>query len=275
MSTLTEPSRSGSGAPADDAPATRTSFDLSGRQVTLPVHIRHARQWSASWLAPLRPAQAMIDYSGLEVVQPVPGRAMVALAAVDYLDGDLDTYHEVAVSVLVRAHDARPGADARTHARELAGGRIGAFIHDLPVDQSFTCEAGNTIWGYPKWIAEIDLVAHNRSTACVVRAEGGHQLTLEVSERGVLPMPKQMPPTYSWRDGVLRRIEWEVSTVGGRARPGGARLTLGERGPMAEMLRKLQLPRRSVMSSFTPQLSSVFGAAEVVTPFLAGGAPTR
>ena len=58
---------------------------------------------------------------------------------------------------------------------------------------------------------------------------------------------------------------WDVTTEGGGARPAGARLTIGPRGPMAETLRRLQLPRRPVMSSATPHLTATFGPAEVVT----------
>jgi hypothetical protein len=240
-------------------------FEIAGRTVTLPVRIRHARQWSASWLVPAAAAQAVIDHSGLEVSQPVPGKAMVAFAFVDYLDGDLDTYHEVAVSVVVRRHDAAPGATFRDHLRELGRNEVAAFILDLPVDQSFTCEAGNVIWGYPKWIADIELTELRGRTACTLRSDAGHQLTLDVPDGGPLPMPSRMPPTYSWRDGVLRRTDWEVTTEGGGARPGGARLTIGPRGPMAETLRRLQIPRRPVMSSATPHLTATFGPAEVVT----------
>lgn len=246
--------------------AAPASYRIADRTVTMPVVIRHARQWSASWLAPARAAQTVIDYSGLEVAQPLPGKAMVALAAVDYIDGDLDTYHEVAISVVVRRHDAPTDASRLDRLREFGSGKIAAFIHDLPVDQEFTREAGTSIWGYPKWIADIDLVAHRSSTACVVRADGEHQLTLEVSERGYLPMPSEMPPTYCWRDDVLRLTPWEVDVGGGKSRLGGARLTLGERGPMVTTLRKLQLPRRALMSSYTPKLSSVFANPEVVTP---------
>lgn len=246
------------------SPAALPSFDISGRTVSLPVRIRHARQWSATWLVPAAAAQAEIDYSGLEVVQPIPGRAVLALAFVDYIDGDLDAYHEVAVSLLVRPHDAPYAPRFRDEARRLARGDVAAFIHDLPVDQSFTCAAGTTIWGYPKWIAEIDLVGGRGRTTCTVHADGAHQLTLEIPDDGPLPLPKEMPPTYSWRDGVLRRTEWDVTTTGGGARPGGARLTIGERGPMAEMLHRLRVPNRSVMSSATPHLASTFGAPHEV-----------
>ncbi len=33
-------------------------------------------------------------------------------------------------------------------------GDAAAFIHHLPVDQSFTLEAGRTIWGFPKIMAD-------------------------------------------------------------------------------------------------------------------------
>lgn len=243
-----------------DAPG----YEIAGRAVTLPVQIRKARQWATTWLVPASAAQAMIDYSGLEVAQPIPGRAIFSLAFVDYIEGDLDTYHEVAFSVVVRAHDAPPPASTWDHARVFRTGDTGAFIHDLPVDQEFTRQAGTTIWGYPKWIADIELTSLNGATACTVSVEGQHQFTLQVRDRGFLPFPKEMPPTYSWRDGVLRRTTWDLEVTGGTSRPGGARLTLGSSGPLVRTLRRLRLPRHALMSATAPRLRSTFGAPEVV-----------
>ena len=245
-------------------PSPPTSYDIAGRTIDLPVRIRSARQWATTWLVPAAAAQTMIDYSGLEVVQPVPGRAVFSLAFVDYLDGDLDTYHEVAFSVLVRSHEATHPATVREHLRAFRTGELGAFIHDLPVDQEFTREAGTTIWGYPKWIADIAITPLNGATACTVTCDGEHQFTLQVRDSGIFPFPADMPPTYSWRDGVLRRITWDLDVVGGSARPGGARLTLGSSGPLVRTLRRLRLPRRALMSATAPQLSSIFGAPEVI-----------
>lgn len=240
------------------------SYEIAGRTVTMPVEIRHARQWATTWLVPASAAQAMIDYSGLEVIQPIPGRAVFALAFVDYIDGDLDTYHEVAFSFLVRPHEAIGAATTRDHLRALRTGSIGAFIHDLPVDAEFTRAAGTGIWGYPKWIAQITLTEMNGSTACSVYCDGDHQFTLQVRDHGLFPFPQDMPPTYSWRDGVLRRTSWDLEATGGSARPGGARLTLGSTGPLVETLRRLRLPRHALMSTTAPHLRSTFGPPEVI-----------
>ncbi len=240
------------------------TYDIAGRAVTLPVHIRRARQWATTWLVPAASAQAMIDYSGLEIAQPLPGKAIFSLAFVDYVDGDLDAYHEVAFSLLVRRHDAADPATVMGHARAFRSGEVGAFIHDLPVDREFTCAAGTTIWGYPKWIAQIELTGMNGSTACSVYCDGRHQFTVQVRDRGPFPFPREMPPTYSWRDGVLRRTTWDLQVSGGSSRPGGARLTLGSKGPLVRTLRRLCLPRHALLSAAAPQISSIFGVPEVV-----------
>ncbi len=57
-----------------------------------------------------------------------------------YIDGDLGKYHEFGTCVMVNP----PGSNA-SGLRAL--GDAAAFIHHLPVDQSFTLEAGRTIWG--------------------------------------------------------------------------------------------------------------------------------
>ena len=83
-----------------------------GRTVRLPVEVRRAAQWGVQYLVPAAAAQRIVDPTGLEVTGPVPGRALVALAVCRYDDTDLDPYHEVAVSFVVRPHDAPPDASA-------------------------------------------------------------------------------------------------------------------------------------------------------------------
>ena len=69
-------------------------------------------QWGVQYLVPAAAAQRIVGPTGLEVTGPVPGRALVALAVCRYDDTDLDPYHEVAVSFVVRPHDAPRHASA-------------------------------------------------------------------------------------------------------------------------------------------------------------------
>ncbi|HEV3281417.1 MAG TPA: acetoacetate decarboxylase family protein [Acidimicrobiales bacterium] len=256
--------------PAEDDRAGSGPWTVLGRRVAVPVEVRRAAQWSVQYLVPRTAAQRIVSPTGLETTGPVPGRALVALAICRYDDTDLDPYHEVAVSFLVRPHDSPPGASAARRVRELATGSIGVYIHRLPVDQEFSCVAGRGIWGFPKWVAsiEIDEPTAGRpgaGTGMSARLVDGdtHVLTLSVAAGGRLRLPSRAPPTYSFADGVLRRTTWTTAAEGAAGRIGGATLTLGDH-PMAAELRSLGLPRRAHFSSSTARMRASFDAAEVV-----------
>ncbi len=263
-------------SPPGEAGAEPRSWTVLGRTISLPVEVRRAAQWGVQYLVPAAAAQRIVDPSGLEVTGPVPGRALVALAVCRYDDTDLDPYHEVAVSFVVRPHDAPPLRTAAQRTREFFAGTIGAYIHRLPVDQEFTCAAGRDIWGFPKWVTTIDIdepTAPGAGTGTAVRLvdDGVHVLTLTVAAGGCLALPSQAPPSYAFADGVLRRTLWTTSAQGTSGRIGGASLVLGHH-PMADELRSLGLPKRALFSSAASHMQASFGAAEIVT---ARPAPVR
>jgi hypothetical protein len=239
-----------------------TSYTVQGHEVTIPVEVRDASAATASFHVPAPAAQDLIDYSGLRVAEPLPGRAMCSLAFVAYADGDLGPYHELALAFLVRVPGAG-SASAVGKMREMAKGKIGAFVHQLPVNQPFTLEAGRSIWGFPKFLADIDLDLSGVTKRCTLRADGEFVLGLEV--RPGLPMPSKGTSldAYSFTDGVLRRTAWTLEPKGVRGRPGGATLTLGDH-PIAKELRTLGLPKRALTTNTIEHVRMAFEAPEVV-----------
>ena len=226
------------------------SFEIQGQTVTLPVEVRDARVAAATFLVRADAAQRIVDPTGLQVRTVPGGRAVLSLAFVDYRDNDLGRYHEVAVAFLVKPHDGSKG--------------VGAYIHHLPVDGEFTCEAGRTIWGFPKFMAEAPITEAGGARSVQLHEAGRSILALTVSRRP-LPMPgrEATAPAYSFLGGVLRCTPWTVRPTGVRGGPGGARLVLGDH-PIAHELRTLGLPKRAVFSSTIDRMGATFGAAEEV-----------
>jgi len=239
-------------------------FTIQDRTVALPVEVRRSKNWLATYTVDAAAAQRLIAPTGLEVARPRPGRALVALAYIRYDDSDLDTYNEFAVTVIVRNHDAPP-ATARQMGAEVRKQRCGVLIHQLPVDQSFTLEAGRTIWGYPKWMAGFSVDHGGRHTTVELRQNDQMALRIRFSNGGLPWIRGQALPTYTFLDGALRLTRWETRSDRPRGRLGGATLTLGE-GLIADELRSLGLPKRALMTAHTPQMASRFGGAEIVTP---------
>ncbi len=237
---------------------TSPSFTIQGRLITFPVEVQSAMSWAAQYMVDLEAAQALVDPTGLEVAQPRPGKAIVSLVFVRYLKSDLDPYNELGVAVLVRRHDATPKR-APAKALEVIRGNVGVYIHRLPVNKSFTLEAGRTIWGYPKFRAEVGIRDEGEEAVCEL-ADGERQiLTLAVKNGYHFTLKTRAFPTYTFDQDVLRLTNWTMPKtvkIGGRF--GGARLELGERGQMVEELRALGLPKRAFMTQTITAMRASF-----------------
>ena len=76
------------------------SVVVQGGTVSFPVEIRFARCAYASFAVSPDAAAAVLEEAQLAPKVFANRTAIVSLAAVEYVDGDLGPYHEVALSVL-------------------------------------------------------------------------------------------------------------------------------------------------------------------------------
>jgi Acetoacetate decarboxylase (ADC) len=203
--------------------------EIQGRRITFPVRIGHAVAAGSIYLVRAERAARLVAGSGLELVAAA-GRTPLVLFLVDYRVNDLGDYDEVGVALLVRHR-----------------GRTGAYVHQLPVTQPFTMEAGRTLWGLPKWLARIDLSITGPDATChLADGTGRHVLTAALR---ALPwrLPLDVPGTLTTlapRDGEVLASRVRARVSGIRIGPAGARVVLGSGHPMAEELREVGLPRR-------------------------------
>jgi hypothetical protein len=234
---------------------TASQHTIAGTVITMPVRIRRANQHMAMFSVDADAAQHLIDYSGLQVCRYLPGRAIVVLMLMHYLDGDLGQYHEFGTSVMVNP----PGSTA-SGPRALQS--AGAFIHHLPVDQAFTLEAGTKIWGYPKVMADFT-IREGRQFGFDCSVDG--QLVIDMEFRPIRLTPRQQAQrSYSHRDGVTRETAFEHTLDGVRTRFGGVRIWLGDH-PYAKELASLGLPKRAMISSSADNVQMTFGDAEEIS----------
>lgn len=226
------------------------TVEVLGRQVTLPVEVREARSAAATFVVPHAAAARLMVGSGVAPKKLPGGRALCVLAAVQYVDNDLGPYNEVAMCFAVGARGGEPA---------------GAFIHQLPVDGEFTCAAGRGVWGFPKWMADIDIRSDDTGFRCHLAHDGDMILDLHVRPRP-LPLPSKPADmsAYARLDGTTRCTPFTSKATGVRGGPLGARLVVGDRHPMAQDLRSLGLPKRAVMSTTIGNMAALFGEPEVL-----------
>lgn len=226
-----------------------TSYEIQGQTVTLPVVVRKARSGVAFFDVDSEAAARFLPGDAFEVVESSPGRAQLLVALIDYEDNDLGDYLEVGLTLFVRPKGGAEGSE-------------GTFIVHLPVDQSFTCEAGCTIWGFPKTVEDIRAEHGDTSSTWTLRMDGQLVLRITVPRGGSDESPDIAIQTYSYKDGIAHSTPFSQGGSGSQTvlGPDGVALELGDH-PIAKELAGMGLPTPAAMSSWTEHMHGTFEAA--------------
>ncbi len=235
------------------------TYTIQGKTVQMPVEVRDASTGVATYLVSAAAAQGLIPGGDFRVAQVWPGRTPLALAAIDYRDNDLGDYNEVSITLFVRPRGASGGVPYLSTWVDWLRGRLGTYIYRLPVDQAFTCEAGRTIWGFPKTVEQIDFERRPDQLRCRLTMDGAHVLTLDLPRGGSRAMPETEITTFTHIEGVPHATRAVQRGEGLGFSLGGGALQLGAH-PLAETLRRLGLPRRALACMWIEHLSARFEA---------------
>jgi hypothetical protein len=236
-------------------------YRVQGRSVTMPCVVRDACSATATWLVSSRAARRLLPGPELEIAEVLPGWGLLSIACIDYRDNDLGDYNEVSIALFVRRRGKRKSLPYAGAALDMMRGILPTHIIHLPVNQSFTCEAGRTIWGFPKTVDEIDFDTSGDRARCIWNKGGQNVLKLGFPIGGTRAFPEQTLCTYSYIDGVLHQTPFVSSAQELGIRLGGAEIELGAH-PVADELRSLGLPKPALMSLWMGKMKGRFEAAQ-------------
>lgn len=119
--------------------------EIDGCPITFPMEVEDLDSATMLLTVPADAAQALLPGEDFEVIA-TDGTAQMVISCCDYHRNPWGEYLEINLGFLARPVGAGDGV-------------IGSFIFRMPVDQAFTCRAGNEVMGFPKTL--------------VVRAGGG------------------------------------------------------------------------------------------------------
>jgi hypothetical protein len=128
----------------------------------------------------------------------------------------------------------------------------------MPVNQTFTCEAGNRVMGFPKTVEGIDVTYSEDEVTFALRFQEQQALRLTIPR-----VPAGVEPTriaavsYSYLDGEPYATTLEMDMGTPLEDASRVRLELGE-GVVADELRHLGLPATPDFVSWGEGLGAVF-----------------
>ena len=130
-----------------------------------------------------------------------PGKALGGLYVASYETGSTLAYHELVVMAALAA----------------GGGRIGAWIPLIYVDEARSMAGGHAIWGLPKELARFDVVDRGRRRDIVVTQGATVLCEIGVAPRGPA-VPLMLPlPAFGNKDRAARFVVGRLASRTGLA----------------------------------------------------------
>lgn len=240
-----------------DAPSGEQGVLIQGRRVSYPVVVRDAASASATYVVDAEAARAMLPSPELDVIEVWPGRTLFSLACIDYVDNDLGDYNEVSLAFFVRERSAPRGIPYLGAIADFLRGRVSTFIFWLPVNQEFTREAGETMWGFPKTVESIDFDHSGDRARCKLTSGDRHVLTFSMPRGGKRDLPENAMTTYTLLGDDTCATRFVSRSTGVGFYRSGVELTLGNH-PTAEWLRGLGLPKAPLAAVWMEHMHATF-----------------
>ena len=169
-----------------------------GSECPLPIRYFDAQYLAATFLTDFCRASELLTGTGLQPLRQEDGQAVVVLFCGEYRDTDIGSYNEVGLSILsVAPGDPMPAI----------------FVTNLPVTSSRANRAGREIWGFNKFVAEIDIRREaKRFVTTVCDFENALIGTFEGTFGPSIPTPPTNLSTFSMLSGRLLRTQSQVTT---------------------------------------------------------------
>ena len=226
--------------------------EIDGRTITFPMEVTAMDAATMVFSVPADAAQRLLPGDDFDVIDIGGGVAQFVLALVDYLDNPWGDYLEINLGFLARPRGA---------AAEVAG----SFVYRMPVDQAFTCKAGNEVMGFPKTVEDLARTDADGRVTFTMHQEGEQILAVTFPAAPAAGEATRVDTvSYSYLHGEARETPLALELGTGMIDPADVAVELGS-GPIADELRSLGLPKAPDFATWGTGLSGTFQAARPVT----------
>jgi len=218
---------------------TAKGIDVGSVKVDLPILYYRDDSFMGVFTAAREPVRALLPSRQLYPVLASAERAMLVVIAFNYFETSVGPYGEI--GIVIPCTDGRQAPPWLPLALEAKYPGWGGFVLHLPVTSRVAHDAGRGIWGYTKFVSDMDF--QKRPAYQRVRlAEGdSHILTLTVQQSGLTLKDNRPLITYSVLDGqLLKTVVPSRSVYQLGLTPTSGKLELGDH-EIADELRSLDV----------------------------------
>ncbi|MGD2270262.1 MAG: acetoacetate decarboxylase family protein [Desulfobacterales bacterium] len=151
-------------------------FSWQGMPGKLPVFYYDTTSITAIYSASTSKVKKLLPHPQMRPVEILPGKSLVAFTAFEYRKTDIDPYNEFSIAFLITFDKTQ--IPLFTAAAQLWRRRISAYIWQLPVTTEIARVGGVDLYGYPKFIADIEFQKETDRLTCNLSENGKKILSL-------------------------------------------------------------------------------------------------
>lgn len=218
---------------------------IDGRTITFPMEVTDFDAATFVFSVPAEAAQALLPGTDFSVIPVVDGVAQLVVALCDYHENPWGDYLEINLGFL-----ARPvGAGDEV---------LGSFVYRMPVDQAFTCKAGNDVMGFPKTVEDLRVERRGDRIVFALDVDGKPEFEISFVEPAQEGEAARVETgSYSYLGGVAYETPLAMDMGTGIIDVSTVEIVLGD-GVVADELRTLGLPTAPDFGSWGTGLTATF-----------------
>lgn len=223
--------------------------EIDGQEITFPMEVDEFDAATLVFSVPADAAQALLPGPDFEVIEMVPGVAQLVVALCDYHQNPWGDYLEVNLGFLARPKGA--GDEV-----------LGSFVYRMPVDQAFTCKAGNEVMGFPKTVEDLSVSHEGGRVRFAMDIDGALEVAFSFAEPAQDgPASRVETVSYSYLGGEPHGTALAMDMGTGLIDPASVEIELGD-GVVADELRSLGLPKAPDFGTWGTGLTATFQLGE-------------
>lgn len=181
--------------------------------VSLPIVCHRARAYFAAFPCPIKALSALVPDPRIKPISLWPGKGTLTIAIFDYQETSIGPYIEVAIGIPCRFRKT-----TAVPLLPLLGERwledVGHWVLSVPVTTEIAERAGRAVWGYPKYVGDIEIQASDTRVTCVVSEGGNAAIRAQIDRPGPSKLLQLPLRTYSIQGGDLLLTEAAIDGVG-------------------------------------------------------------
>ncbi len=227
-------------------------FKLGELPFKLPVFYFDTTTITAIYTASAARVKELLPLPQMKPIELSPGKCLVAFTAFEYRETDINPYNEFAIAFLVTFD--KPQIPFITSALQMYRRVMTAYVWQLPVTTEIARVGGVELYGFPKFIADIEFEKEADRLTCHLSENGNKILSLRGKVLPVARGKNSRIVTYSNIENIplvtnihINQLEFAESRD-----KQAATLDIGSDHKICEDLQKIGLSTTPVQYQYSP-----------------------